>query len=155
MSDRESLIADLDRAYEEFVQAVEGLGERNFEQKWLDGKWGVREITAHLAGWLGQFSGGLERMGRGERPSGPHDWSDTDAWNATFAEHARGKRRHEIVHELEHALRSFKAAARVVPDDRFGEGKTVNKMFTAAGAPHISEHVRMIREWRSKMSGAS
>jgi hypothetical protein len=155
MSERDSLIAELDSAYEEFVQAVEGLGARNFEQKWLDGKWGAREITAHLAGWLGQMGGGMERMSRGEKPSGTHDWSNVDEWNATFAERVRGKRRHEVVYELDHALRSFKKAASGVPDDRFGEGKTANKMFDAAGAPHLREHAQMIRDWRSKIGGAA
>lgn len=152
MSERGRLIEDLDKAYEEFMAAVEGLGERNFEHKWLDGKWGAREITAHLAGWLGQLAAGLERMSRGEKPSGDHDWSNVDEWNATFAEHAKGKRRHEIEHEIGHALAAFKKAALLVPEDRYGEGKTANKLFDGAGISHLREHAQMIREWRERES---
>ncbi len=148
MSERDRLIEDLDRAYEEFLEAVEGLGERDFEKKWLDGKWGAREITAHLAGWLGQLGAGLERMSRGEKPSGDHDWSNVDVWNETFAEHAKGKRRHEVLHELGHALAAFKKAALLVLDDRYGEGKTANKLFDAAGIAHFREHAAVIGEWR-------
>lgn len=146
MQDR--LVQELDAAYGEFLAALEGMGERNFDKKWLDGKWGAREIAAHLAGWLGQLGAGLERMSRDERPSGSHDWSDVDAWNATFADHARGKRRHEILHELDHAVTAFKRAARLLPEDRYGEGKTADRFFDAAGITHFREHAQMIREWR-------
>lgn len=145
---RDHLIRELDTAYEDFLAALEGMGERNFETKWLDGKWGVREIAAHLAGWLGQLGAGLERMSRGEKPSGPHDWSDANAWNATFAEHARGKRRHEVLHELNHAMAAFKKAALLLPEDRYGEGKTANRLFHGAGITHFREHTEMVKEWR-------
>lgn len=145
---RARLIRELETAYEEFLAAIEGMGESNFEKKWLDRKWGVREIAAHIAGWLGQLGAGLERMSRGEKPSGPHDWSDVDRWNATFAEHARGKRRHEVLHELDHAMAAFKKAALLLPEERYGEGKTANRFFDAAGISHFREHARMIREWR-------
>lgn len=145
---RNDLIEELDQAHKEFLAAIEGLGEHRFDNKSLDGKWGVREITAHLAGWLGQLGAGLERMSRGEKPSGPHDWSDVDAWNAKFAEHAKGKRRHEVLHELDHALTAFKRAARKLSEDRYGEGKTANRLFDAAGIAHFRQHAAMIRAWR-------
>lgn len=149
---RDRLIQELEAAYAEFLATLEGMSERQFEEKWLDAKWGAREIAAHLAGWLGQLGAGLERMGRGEKPSGNHDWSDIDQWNTTFADHARGKRRHEVLHELDHALAAFKEAALLLPEDRFGEGKTANRLFDAAGIAHFREHAEMIREWRHQKS---
>lgn len=147
---RNRFIRELETAYEEFLAALEGMGERTFDRKWLDGKWGVREIAAHIAGWLGQLGAGLERMSRGEKPSGAHDWSDVNAWNETFAEHAKGKRRHEVMHELEHALAAFKKAALLLPEDRYGEGSTASRFFDAAGIAHFKEHAQMIRKWREQ-----
>ena len=70
MTFRDELIQKLDAAYEDYRSAIDGLDERQFDRKWLDdGKWAAREITAHLTGWLGTLGGGLERMGRGEKPS--------------------------------------------------------------------------------------
>jgi hypothetical protein len=151
MSTREELLQQLDAAYEDFRSAIDGLGEPEFEKKWLDNSWGAREITAHITGWLGQLGGGLERMSRGEKPQPEGvDWSDGDAWNATFADHAMGKKHDQILHELESGLDAFKKAAVLVPADRYGEGKSANRMFDGAGIVHFKEHADMIREWRAR-----
>ena len=149
MSSKQQLMNDLDEAYQEFRSAVEGLGEVDFDKKWLDGRWGVREIVAHHTGWLGQLGGGLERMGRGEKPMPEGvDWMDVERWNETFAHHAMGKRRHEVLYELEQALQAFKEAAAGLPEERFGEGKTASRMFDGAGVAHFRESADMVRRWR-------
>ena len=148
---RDELIQRLDAAYQDFRSAVEGLDEPHFDNKWLDGQWGAREITAHLTGWLGQLSGGLERMSRGEKPQPEGvDWSDSDRWNATFASHAKGKKYAQILEELEHGMESFKKAAMMVAEDRYGEGKTANRLFDGAGIVHFAEHAAVIRLWRGR-----
>ena len=150
MSSKQQLMDQLDIAYQEFRSTFEDLDNHEFDVKWLDGRWGVREIVAHHVGWLGQFAGGLERMSRGERPSLPGvDWTDIQHWNDTFAEHTMGKHKDEVLNELRDALDAFKEAAARVPEDRFGEGKTANKMFDRAGISHFKEHTAMIRAWRS------
>jgi hypothetical protein len=153
MTTRDTLIQQLDAAYEDYRSAIDGLGEHEFEKKWLDNAWGAREITAHITGWLGQLGAGLERMSRGERPQpeGEMSWTDEgDAWNAKFAEHAKGKKHDQVLHELESGMDSFKKAAMLVPEDRYGEGKTTNRIFDGAGIVHFKEHADMIREWRSR-----
>jgi hypothetical protein len=150
MTTRDELIQRLDSAYEDYRSAIEDLGEPQFDKKWLDGKWGVREITAHITGWLGQLSAGLERMSRGERPAPEgEDWTQPDPYNAKFAEHAKGKKYDQILHELESGMESFKKAAMKVPEERYGEGKTANRIFDGAGIEHFKEHADMIRDWRS------
>jgi hypothetical protein len=149
VSSKQQLLNDLYEAYREFLSTVDGLGEIEFETKWVDGRWGVREIVAHHTGWLGQLGGGLERMGRGERPTPDGvDWTEVDRWNAIFAEHARGKRQGEVLSELEHALRVFKEAAQKLPEERFGDGKTASRMVDLAGISHFKESAEMVRRWR-------
>jgi hypothetical protein len=46
MSLRDQLVGALDAAYQEFLEAISSLGEHEFEEKWLDRRWGVREISA-------------------------------------------------------------------------------------------------------------
>lgn len=151
MTSRDELIQRLDAAYQDYRSAVEGLDEHHFEEKWLDGQWGAREITAHITGWLGQLSGGLERMSRGEKPQPEGvDWSDSDRWNATFASHAKGKKHEQILQELEHGMDSFKKAALMLPEDRYGEGKTANRLFDGAGIVHFKEHADMVRDRRGR-----
>lgn len=148
---RKDLLAEFDASYRDFRSVLDQLDEAHFEKIWLDGRWRVREITAHVTGWLGQMSAGMDRMARGERPSqeGETPWAEVDNWNETFAEHARGKRKDQILRELEAGANAFKESALKLSEDRFGEGKTANRIFEAAGAPHFREHAEMIREWQS------
>jgi len=152
MTMRDELIQRLDAAYQDYRSAVEPLDEHQFEEKWLDGQWGAREITAHITGWLGQLGGGLERMSRREKPQPDGvDWTaDGDRWNATFASHAKGKKHAQILEELEHGMDSFKKAAMMLPEDRYGEGKTANRLFDGAGIVHFKEHSDVVRAWRAR-----
>lgn len=151
MSTKQQLLQELDAAYNDFLSTFADLDEHEFDTKWLDSKWGVREIVAHITGWLGQLGGGLERMSRGEKPTPEGvNWTDTQPWNEIFAQHVMGKRKEQVLDELERALNAFKDAAARVPDDRFGEGKTANRMFDGAGIEHMREHAAMIREWRQR-----
>jgi len=151
MTSRDELIQRLDAAYEDYRSTIEDLNEPQFDKKWLDGQWGAREITAHITGWLGTLAGGLERMSRGERPAPEgQDWSVPDPYNATFAEHAKGKKHDQILDELEHGMEAFKKAAMMLPDDRYGEGKTANRIFDGAGIVHFKEHADMVRDWRRR-----
>ncbi|HUF52822.1 MAG TPA: ClbS/DfsB family four-helix bundle protein [Dehalococcoidia bacterium] len=147
----ERLISDLETAHDEFVSTVKDLDERRFEEKWLDGRWGAREIAAHHTGWLGQLAGGMERMSRGEKPSEPGvDWSDPHPWNEMFAERAKGKRQDQVLRELGKGLQSFIESARKLPEDRFEEGRSAHKMFEGAGIAHFHESAEMIRRWRER-----
>jgi len=151
MTSRDELIQRLDTAYEDYRSTIEDLNEPQFDKKWLDGQWGAREITAHITGWLGTLAGGLERMSRGERPAPEgQDWSAPDPYNATFAEHAKGKKHDQILDELEHGMEAFKKAAMMLPEDRYGEGKTANRIFDGAGIVHFKEHAAMVRDWRRR-----
>jgi hypothetical protein len=129
---------------------LEDLEEHEFEKIRLDGRWRVREIVAHCTGWLGQFAAGMQRMARDEKPN-THEipWTDVDRWNDIFADRAQGKRKGEVLHELDQALLSFKEAAALLPESRFADGKTVTKMFDLAGVAHFNEHADMIRAWRA------
>jgi hypothetical protein len=144
----QQLTSELDAAYREFRQAVEGMSEEEFQRKFTaDGKWGTKEIVAHLTGWHGQLASGFERMARGERPVPEgEDWNNPDPFNEVFAEHATGKTKDQVLHELDAAVNHFKEAAAKLPDDRFGEGKTANKLFDGAGISHFREHLEDVRQ---------
>jgi hypothetical protein len=139
---------DLDEAYKDFRQTIEGLDEERFRQKWLGGRWSVREIVAHLAGWHRELGLGLERISRGERatPEGV-DWSDVEGWNRSFAEAAAHKEKEEVLRELDEAVEGFKQAGEKLPEERFQEGKTVWRLFQNAGISHFREHREGIAEW--------
>jgi hypothetical protein len=147
-SRKQEFMWNLDHAHQAFVRAVDDLDEQAFDRKWLDNRWGVREIAAHITGWHGQFSGGLERLHRGEAVrSESADWRDVDGLNETFAAHAKGKRKAEVLLELDCAVDSFKKAAAHLDEDQFGDEELVAGMFRKAGYEHFGEHTEMIRDW--------
>jgi len=143
----------LDSAYQEFRSVVDGLDESTFQESWLDGRWGVREIVAHIAGWLREVAVGLERMGKGKRPAPEgSDWNAFQRWNDKFAAEAAGKGKEELLRELERSVAHFKAMGEKLPDDRFAEGKTASGFFRNVGSAHFREHAAMIRAWMNRQS---
>ncbi|MDO8586958.1 MAG: hypothetical protein Q7T82_07945 [Armatimonadota bacterium] len=93
----------------------------------------------------------MQRMARDEEPN-THEipWTEVDRWNEIFADRAQGKRKGEVLHELDQALLSFKEAAALLPEARFADGKTAAKMVDLAGVAHFKEHADMIRAWRAR-----
>ena len=50
--------------------------------------------------------------------------------------------------ELEASHREFLAAARAVPESRFGPDKTATRVVDLNGPHHYREHAAQIRTWR-------
>jgi hypothetical protein len=135
-------------AYREFRSLVEEVDEQRFEDRWLDGRWGVREIVWHLAGWHRELSMGLERMGRGERPAPEGvDWGDVQHWNDIFAAEAQGKHKAQVLQELDDQVARFRNLAEQLPADRFGPGKTASRILDSTGTSHFRTHAAMIGDW--------
>ncbi len=144
-----------EEACRDFRSLVDGIDPQRFEEKWLDGRWGVREIVAHLTGWHQQLSMGLERMARGERPTPEGvDWTDVQHWNDIFAAGAQGKDKAQILQEFDEAVARFRQIGAQLPDDRFGPDKTANGIFRRAGSGHFPTHAAMIRDWLARRAAA-
>ncbi len=147
-TDKQSVVQDVRAAYQEFQQSVQGLSEEQLTKPFMDG-WGVREITGHVIGWQEQMTTGFERMANGERPTPEGvDWSDVQAWNDKFAAAVKDRQATELVQELDSRVENLITALQALPDDRFGEGKTTNRMAGAAAFEHMREHAAEIRAAR-------
>jgi len=95
---------------------------------------------------------GLARLARGEPPTPPGEgWNDVDGLNQTFAQHAKGKLREEVLFELERAVEHFKQAADKLPDSEFEDEKVARKLMERAGIRHFRQHADMIRAWRPEL----
>jgi len=155
MSSKQDELRWHEEAYRDFRSLVNGIDPMRFEERWLDGRWGVREIVAHLAGWHRELATGFERMSRGERPAPEGvDWTDTQRWNDVFAAGAQGKDKAQILKELDEEEARFRRLGEQLPDDRFGPDKTANKMFERVGTGHFRTHAAMIRGWLQQRAAA-
>jgi hypothetical protein len=150
MSRLDDLLADLEAAFSELKQAMDGLTHQQMLERWF-GEWCVYDICSHIIGWHHEMDDALDRISRGEKPAPEGvDYSDSDAWNARFIETWVQSSGEAVLQELDVSKDLFVEAARQVPDDRFEEGRAAYRILTGSGPNHYREHAANIREWREK-----
>jgi uncharacterized protein (TIGR03083 family) len=148
--DKQTAIAKAQEGFQELLAAIEGLDERAMTRTFY-GSWSVKDVLAHLAGWHHTMAGAMERMARGERPAPEGvDYSDADAWNAKFAAAMAPQSPSTVIADLRQSFANYLRAARALPEDRFGEGKTANRLMEASSYGHYEEHVPAIREYAAQ-----
>lgn len=144
------LLAKLEDEFQALLGAVDGLTDEQMLTEWF-GDWSVRDILGHVIGWHHEMDDVLERIARGERPVPEGvDYSDPDPWNARFAETWNQASPAAIVEELIASKELFVKAAKLVPEERFAEGKSAQRIVTTTGINHYREHAPQIAEWRKK-----
>jgi hypothetical protein len=147
---RDQLIAQVNEEFDTLLASIDGLSDERMLEAWF-GDWSVRDILAHVSGWHREMTALLERMARGERPAPEGvDYSDSDGWNARFAERHKDTGPAAMREELTASKEAFVTAARVLPEDRFEEGRTGQRVLTTTGFNHYREHALVIREWRQR-----
>jgi hypothetical protein len=147
MGDKATLLQDADAAFAELRGAIEGLSDEEMRQIWL-GRWGVREILAHISGWHEEMIPALGRIAMGEAAYPAGTYEDFDAWNARFVDRKVGVKTADVVAALDASHRAFMAAAASVPEAGFAPGGAAREPFEGAGAGHYREHAAQIRQWR-------
>jgi len=148
--DKQKTLNELQARFDELLTSVKGLDEAAMNKVFY-GSWSVKDIVAHLAGWQHTMTGAMERMARGERPTPEGvDYSDADSWNARFASAMKAQSAPTVLADLQQSFATYKRAASAIPDDRYGEGKTINKLIEASGTGHYNEHLPEIREFAKK-----
>ena len=149
---RDGLLKTLGGEFAGFLDAIEGLSDERMTQVW-HGQWCVRDILAHIAGWHGEEAGMLERMARGERPwpeGSGHPYDDGDAWNARFVEKWHTASPAAVLAEVRASEGAYLAAARLLPEERFQEGRTAYRLLQEGCIDHYRDHAAEIRDWRKR-----
>ncbi len=149
MATKTEAIGELDAAYQRFRGKVADLSEDAYAETWL-GTWNLSQTLAHMAGWWAEMTGGIERVGRGERPTPEGvDYSDPDPWNAKFAATASPGQAALQVWDMR--FKKYKEAAEALDDSLFGENegraKIGNRLLDGAGIHHFAEHEPQLDAW--------
>ena len=147
MGAKRELLDKAEQEYDGFKAAIKGLDEAQMSQVWL-GRWGVREILAHMTGWHREMIPALERLGRGEAPYSDGAYDDLDRWNARFVEAREGRAAVDILREVDTSHRDLLSVASRLPEDHFGEGKQASGLVDGVAGGHYREHAEQIRQWR-------
>jgi hypothetical protein len=148
--DKQSALNEVQGGFDALLAAVSDLDESALNARFY-GDWSVKDVLAHIAGWQTEMTAALERMARGERPTPEGvDYGDADAWNARFARSMQGQSGTTVLAHLRQSFANYVRAARAIPDDRYGDGKTVNRLLETSGSGHYQEHLPAIMDYRSK-----
>ena len=149
--DKQSALKEVESGFAELLAAVKGLDERAMTKTFY-GDWSVKDILAHIAGWQHTMAGAMERMARGEKPTPEGvDYSDADAWNARFTGAMRAQNATTVVADLQQSFGTYLRRARAIPEDRFGEGKTINRLLETSGTGHYKEHLPAIQQYAASV----
>jgi len=150
--DKQTTLKELQEGFAALTGALDGLDERAMNTVFY-GAWSVKDIVAHIAGWQHLMSEAMERMARGEKPTPEGvDYSDADAWNARFAAAMTAQNATTVVADLKQSFANYLRAARAISDDRYGEGKTINRLIETSGIGHYKEHLPAIQEYKAKLN---
>lgn len=148
---REELLKELDAEFATLLASIDGLSDEQMLTPFY-GSWSVRDILGHIIGWHGEMDDALERISRGERPVPEGvDYNDADTWNARFAATWANASPTAVVAELSASKELFLAAAKLVPEDRFEEGRAAYRIVVTTGIEHYREHYPAIEEWRRSL----
>jgi hypothetical protein len=149
--DKQAAIAQTEEGFGKLLASVQGLDERAMNKVFF-GEWSIKDILAHISGWHHQMTESMLRMARGERPTPEGvDYSDGDGWNARFASAMKPQSAATVVADLQQSFANYIRGARAVAEDRFGEGKTINRLLETSGSGHYAEHLPAIQEFRAKL----
>ena len=145
LNTKSEIFTALDAAYANLETTLDTVDQPHAEWPQAFGAWSIINVLQHLDGWLVEMHGTVQRIARGERPNPEGvDYSNVEAWNAKFIE-VRGT---PTLAEARTAFQTSHAALRealdTVPDDRYGDGRTVNRLTYTACIEHYEEHAEEI-----------
>ncbi len=148
--EKQETVQKLQDSFAEILKSVDGIDERAATAVFL-GTWSVKDILAHLGGWHHQMTTAMERMARGEKPTPEGvDFSDADGWNARFAAAMKPQSTFTVIADLKQSFANYARAAQAIPADRYGEGKTINRLLEGSGYGHYTEHLPEIQQFLAK-----
>ena len=150
MHAKSDILDQVDTVHARLEEALTGVDEAHGTWDGALGAWSIVNVLQHLTGWLEEMAPGLERMARGERPTPEGvDYSSFDDWNAGFLQARGSQSLTDARTAFDAAHIAFRAAITGLDDDRFGEGKTANRLVDGIIVEHYAEHAEQIEAFLS------
>jgi DinB superfamily len=116
-SEKRMLLASMSREYASLRDVMRGLSDGQMNEIFA-GTWSVKQMTAHLSGWLVAMRPRLDLKSAEPKIS----YDDDNLWNVKFVASNEGKSLEEVLQQLETAHRGFLGVAMDLPAKYFDEG---------------------------------
>jgi hypothetical protein len=141
-----TVIASLDRARAEFLEAIDGLPDTDLT-KTAFGQWSVKDLIAHVSSWDEIGATDLERASRGHIPAlMSFNDEEIDDWNASLMRGRLGFTLPQVQYELSDRRKRLIDALNGAPEALVA-GPLVARLTTVL-IEHDTEHAEAIKPWR-------
>ncbi len=151
-SDKEELLAELEKARSELRASYEGLPDEQMTRLGAVGEWSVKDVLSHVASWDEVVLADLERIARGDTPALATidlESANYDAANAAIMSQRRDLPLEQVVRDLDADRAAIVAAVGRLPDSALAEGQ-FGRLLIQITAAHDLEHAAGISEWRRR-----
>ena len=152
--DRRTVLDRLNTARVELLTGIKGLDEETMARLPVVGRWTIKDLLAHLAGWASWHMGAIRKELSGESPD-LSPLQDRDSFNVHLIEERRRWTVTEILDELDGTHTAFEELLMEMPEeDIFRCGYLQGPQWdNLAGwlrvmREHEEEHAQQIRAWR-------
>jgi len=151
-SDREELLAQMEKARGELRASYQGLSDEQMTRLGAVGEWSVKDVLSHVASWDEVMLPDLARIAQGETPalaSVDLETANYDAANAAVMSQRRDRPLDQVRRELDSDRADVIAAVDRLPDSALREGQ-FGRILLQITAAHDLEHAAGIIDWRRK-----
>jgi hypothetical protein len=151
-SDREQLLAELEKGRSELRASYQGLPDEQMTRSEAVGEWSVKDVLSHVASWDEVMLADLERIARGDTPalaSVDLESANYDAANAVIMSQRRDLPLNQVVRGLDADRAEVVAAVGRLPVAALAEGQ-FGRLLIQITAAHDLEHAASILEWRRR-----
>ena len=147
----EQLIAALDEARADFLDALADVDIDLVTVPGVMGDWSVRDLVVHVAAWSRHGAEALDLATTGRGGEFAYSSRETDAMNERILAEARTVSPAEALRREEAAFAALRervvALDRALLELRLGNGDSVEEVIRYDGPDHYAEHTAHLRAW--------
>jgi hypothetical protein len=150
---RSQFLGRLDRAWQDFLSACDGLSEAELLAGGVTGNWSVRDLIAHVNIWEEETLHHLPTIKAGGRtPKYSDQYGGIDAFNAQAMAERRDLPLAEVLRRRDETHRRLLDYLQEQPEELFAQENRFRRRLRYDTYSHYPEHTRAIRAWREQRS---
>jgi hypothetical protein len=151
VADVASLLAELDAARDEFLDALGDVDAALATTPGIMEDWSVRDLVFHVAAWSKHATAALELAATGRGAAFAYSTADTDAMNEGFLAEGRAVSPAEALRREEEAFAAFRSGLAATDSTNLGlvlgNGDSLEAVIRYDGPHHYAEHTAHLRAW--------
>jgi hypothetical protein len=150
--DKQQLLKQLEKAWQDFQQAYAGLSEEQLTTPGVAGEWSVRDVIAHVTTWEDEALKYLPVILKGEKPPRYSAmYGGIAAFNAKMTKEKEALSLAEVQRQMNETHFRLVHFVESAPDDQFQSETRFRRRLRLDTYSHYPIHAKAIRRWRERM----